>query len=272
MSSKLVRRSVRFSKILSNPVRMMPSFLLIGAQKCGTTSVFNNLVQHPQICSPSKKEIGFFSSNFDKGISWYKSFFPVPQDRKRSYITGEASTGYICHPHAASRVAQTLPQIKLMVMLRNPIDRAYSHYHHTARMGKENLPFAEAIYQEEARVGEIKAKISQDGNYYHKDYHYYTYLSRGLYAQQLKPWLALFERSQFLILQSEDFFAQPAVTFEQILNFLELPDWEMRDFPQYNPNRYSSPLDSTLRQELAAYFRPHNQQLNELLNLNFDWN
>lgn len=253
-------------------MRMMPSFLLIGAQKCGTTSLFNNLVKHSQICPPSKKEIGFFTSNFAKGIPWYKSFFPVTPDSKRSYITGEATTGYICHPHAVTRVAQTLPQTKLMVLLRNPIDRAYSHYHHTARMGKEDLPFAKAIYQEEQRIGEIKAKIVQDGNYYQKSYHYYSYLSRGLYAEQLKPWLALFDREQFLILKSEDFFAEPGKTFQRVLNFLELPDWEVQDFPKYNPNCYSRPLDPMLRKELAAYFRPHNQQLNELLEREFDWN
>ena len=271
MSSKLVNRSVKFGRILTSPLRMMPSFLLIGAQKCGTTSLFNYLLEHPSVCAPVKKEVGYFSSNFDKGIEWYQSFFPIVWHKDRQYITGEASTGYIYHPHARHRIADTIPQVKLIALLRNPVDRAYSHYHHTARMGKEELPFAEAIEREEERIEEIKAKMLEDGNYYDKSFHYYTYLSRGIYVEQLKPWLELFPRQQLLILKSEDFFAQPALTLQRVLNFLELPHCNLQHFPKHNPNRYQDALDPTTREKLSAYFRPHNQRLYELLRLNFDW-
>ena len=271
MNSKLVNRSAKFGRILTSPLRMMPSFLVIGAQKCGTTSLFNYLLQHPSIRAPVKKEVGYFSSNFNKGIEWYQSFFPIAWHQDRQYLTGEASTGYIYHPHAPYRIANTIPQVKLIALLRNPVDRAYSHYHHTVRMGKEDLPFAEAIEAEEERVGEIKAKMLEDGNYYDKSYHYYTYLSRGIYVEQLKPWLKLFPQQQLLILKSEDFFARSALTLQRVLNFLELPPYKLQHFHKHNPNSYQNAIDPATREKLTAYFRPHNQKLYELLQVISHW-
>ncbi|MGK7937243.1 MAG: sulfotransferase domain-containing protein [Xenococcaceae cyanobacterium] len=273
MNKKLVNRSLKFGRILTSPIRMMPSFLLIGAQKCGTTSLLNYLIEHPYIEAPTKKEIGFFDLRFGKGINWYKSFFPTLLHRldKQYFITGEASTGYICHPHVPKRISEIIPQVKLIALLRNPVDRAYSHYHHTKSMGKENLSFDEAIEQEEERVSEIKARILKDGNYYHKDYHHYTYLSRGIYVEQLKVWLSLFSKKQILVLRSEDFFANPSATVKQVLNFLELPNQQLKHYKQYNANNYQKMIEPTTRKILVEYFKPHNERLYQLLGINFDW-
>lgn len=274
MSKKLVYRGRKFGRILTSPIRIMPSFLIIGAKKCGTTSLFKYLIEHPYIGAPIEKEISFFDSNFRKGISWYKSYFPtlLPKLYKQSFLTGEATANYIDNPYAPKRIAETIPKVKLIALLRNPVDRAYSHYNHTSRIGREHLSFEEAIEQEEERVSQIRAGIlkDKDGNFYHQDYNY-TYLSSGIYVEQLKVWLNLFSKKQILVTTSEDFFAEPSATFQQILNFLELPNYEPKHYKQYNSNSYQKMIEPTTRKHLVEYFKPHNERLYQLLGVNFDW-
>lgn len=273
MNKILVNKGLRISRIMTSPMRKMPDFLIIGAQKCGTTSLFNYLVQHPDIGEPHRKEISYFSYKFSRGTSWYKSFFPIfiPRLKQDFMLTGEATTEYICYPNSAKRIAQAMPNIKLITLLRNPIDRAYSHYHHTKRMGMESLSFEEAITKEDERVEKYKKKILEDENYYHSNYHYYTYLSRGIYADQIKDWLQLFNQEQILVLKSEDFFNKPSKTFKQVLEFLELPSWEPKYYKQLNSNSYQNMIDSQTREKLVDYYKPHNKRLYQLLDVNFNW-
>lgn len=273
MSHKLVDRSLRVVSILTSPLRVMPNFLLIGAQKCGTTSLFHYLLRHPNIGKPLKKEIGFFSVRFYRGINWYKSFFPTPLSElyQEHFITGEASTGYICHPHAPNRIARTIPQVKLIALLRNPVDRAYSHYYHTKRLGREDLAFEEAIAKENERVGWIEEKIREDEYYYHDNYHLYTYLSRGIYINQLKNWLGAFTKKQILVLRSEDLFSNPSAIVNQVFDFLELPNWEIEHYEQCNSNSYQSMIEPATRESLVEFYKTHNESLYKLLGINFDW-
>ena len=116
---------------------MTPSFILAGAQRCGTTSLFRALMEHPVILSLYHKGVNYFDLNYDKGWSWYQGHFPVrafAAVRTRHNgdvpVTFEASGYYMYHPHAAARLAHDLPQVKVLVMLRDPIERAYSAYRH----------------------------------------------------------------------------------------------------------------------------------------------
>ena len=273
MDKKLVSQSLKIGRILTSPIRRMPDFLIIGAQKCGTTSLFDFLIQHPNIGKPHKKEISYFSYKYFRGTNWYKSFFPIflPGFTQNFSLTGEATTEYICYPKSAQRIAKTIPKIKLIVLLRNPVDRAYSHYHHTKRVGKEHLSFEEAITKEKERVDWCLQNILDDENYYHENYHFYTYLSRGVYVDQIKHWLYLFDRKQFLFLKSEDLFSHPSKTFKQVLNFLELPIWEPKQYQKLNYNSYQNMIDSQTREKLVDYFKPHNEKLYQLLDMNFGW-
>ncbi|MGL5942328.1 MAG: sulfotransferase domain-containing protein [Waterburya sp.] len=249
----------------------MPDFLIIGAKKCGTTSLFHYLSKHPNIKPPTWKEISYFNTHFDKGNLWYKSFFPIsiPNFESQNLITGEASASYICDPEVPERIAETLPNVKLIALLRNPIDRAYSHYHHTKRIGRENLTFEEAIAQEDLRVEKIE-NSQELGSNYHKAYNY-TYLSSGRYAEQLKKWFNLFDRQQILIVKSEDFFSYPEPIFQQVLDFLSLPPWLPKSFQKYNYNHYSQMIKPSNKKRLREYFQPHNQKLYELLGVDFGW-
>ncbi|GGA21388.1 sulfotransferase domain-containing protein [Okeania sp. KiyG1] len=203
----------------------LPNFIIIGAQKCGTTSLYRYLTKHPQILPATKKEVHFFDLNFDKGMNWYYSHFPQKEIPNQT-ITGEASPYYIFHPHAPQRISQSLPDIKLILLLRNPVDRAVSHYYHNRQFGKsrEPLSFEQAIQQEPSRIEPEIDKIMADENYKSLPHRYYSYLSRGIYIEQLLRWLKFFPRKNLLILKSEELWENPRQKMKQVWNFLGVPN------------------------------------------------
>lgn len=255
----------------SNSVKpeSMPDFLIIGTQKGGTTSLYHYLTRHPQILPAAQKEVHFFDFNFERGLDWYESQFP-PEAKEKNLLTGEASPYYLFHPLVPKRVKLLFPDVKLIVMLRNPVTRAWSHYNHEVRWGFENLSFEEAIAHESERLAGEVQKMFFDETYYSYNHQHYTYLSRGIYADQLRTWLELFPKEQFLILQSEAFYANPADTLTQTLAFLELPPVEIEDYPKYNAGEYRQ-IPEVLQRDLTHYFMPHNQRLDRDLNVNFSW-
>ena len=249
-----------------------PGFLIIGCQKCGTTSLYEYLIQHPNVVAASKKEIQFFTSNYDKGYEWYKSHFSRSKDvrEKMDVITGEATPYYILHPHSPARVRQMLPDVKLIVMLRDPVERAFSHYKHHVKFKVESLPFDEAIKAESKRLmGELD-KMAQDESYDSYNLQMFSYLKRGVYIDQLKKWLDYFPKEQFLILQSEKFFNDPSSHFAKTLQFLDLPEYQLMSYEKFNASPDSS-MDKEIRKYLVDYFRPYNEKLYELLGLDFGW-
>ncbi|NER34456.1 MAG: sulfotransferase domain-containing protein [Oscillatoria sp. SIO1A7] len=257
----------------------MPDFIIIGTQKGGTSSLYSYLSQHPCVRAAAVKEVHFFDENFDKGLNWYRRFFPtlahkvadLNLKKKQRMLTGEASPYYIFHPLAAKRIAAIIPKVKLVAMLRNPVTRAYSHYQHEVRAGDEHLSsFAEAIAQEEERLKGEKEKILADEQYNSFNYRHYSYLARGIYADQLETWFSFFSPEQILIIASEEFYANPASIYQKTLNFLNLPDFELKSYGKYNTNQYEG-MDATLHQKIGAYFQPHNERLANMLGRQFEW-
>ncbi len=248
----------------------MQTYVIIGAQKCGTTSLYRYLVQHPQVAPAVTKEIHYFDLHFQKGDDWYWSQFPGRGESQRYRITGESSPYYLFHPLVAQRLRRLMPEAKLIVMLRDPIARAVSHYHNEVRMKAETLPLEEAFAQETARLeGETEKLISGELDYSFNHQHF-TYLARGAYADQLKGWMDVFPREQFLVLKSEEFYARPSATFGRVLEFLELPHLELAEYGKHNTGDYSA-IEPALQQRLREHFRPHNRRLEELLGEKFDW-
>jgi hypothetical protein len=185
-------------------------------------------------------------------------------------LTGEASPYYIIHPHVPRRIAKILPQVKLIVLLRNPVDRAYSHYHHERRKGVETLSFEDAIEQEATRLVGEEQRLQYDERYDSYNHQHYSYLTRGMYIDQLVRWLHIFPRDQLLIVQSEQLNIEPAVVLRQVLEYLRLPAWQWKAF--YRPNAPDYPaMSSETRDQLLAFFRPYNQRLYDYLGTRFDW-
>ena len=240
---------------------MNPHFLIIGAQKSGTTSLYNYLIQHPQILAASQKEIHYFDLKYHQGIDWYKAQFPQKEGQK--ILTGESSPYYLFHPRVPQRVHQYFPQIKLIILLREPVARTWSHYHHELRLKFETLSFEQAIASEPQRLeGEIEKLLSED-NYYSFNHQHYR-----IYHQQIKNWQQYFPKEQILILKSEDFYANPAQTLNQTLKFLELPPHTIENYPKYNSGSYPEIYPAT-KQYLINYFQPHNQKLAKDLGITF---
>jgi hypothetical protein len=188
----------------------------------------------------------------------------------RPIITGEASPYYLFHPRVPARVATLLPHVKLIALLRNPVDRAYSHYQHEVSLGVEKLSFADAIEHEQERIGGEEHKLLTQDRYYSFNHQHYSYLSRGVYVDQLQRWDPYFPAERLLVIKSEDFYVEPGAAMSRITQFLEIPDWTLEQPSRYNALPYE-PMDLGMRSRLQDYFAPHNQRLYNHLGGDFDW-
>lgn len=219
MVKKIVKKQKWIFRLTTSNFRQMPSFLIIGAQKCGTTFLYDSITKHPEVEESWFKEPKYFSTKYDKmNIYQYKAFFNLSNKK----ISGDASANYLFHPLAPKRMKALLPDAKIIILLRNPIDRAYSHYHQTARRGKEELTFEEAIKKENERISDITKEIMVGNNRNAKKWLYYSYISRGKYAKQIKNWLRYFSKNQILIINSKDFFIKPEEIYSQVIKFIGL--------------------------------------------------
>src|ERR1700730_9070734 len=167
----------KFYRGITNPIRLLPDFLIIGTQRGGTTSLFHYLEAHPCVRPAVNKDLHFFDRKYNKGLAWYRGHFPTRVERYyaqkirgRAFLTGEASPSYLFHPHTPGRVAQAVPHVKLIVLLRNPVTRAYSQYHHAVELGHETLSFEDAIRGEEERTSGEQRKMLQDAHYYSEEF------------------------------------------------------------------------------------------------------
>lgn len=255
--------------------RRLPSLVIAGAQKAGTTSLFGYLCDHPQ-CAPSlTKEVHYFDRNFTRGESWYRMHFPLAGDSlhgipERS-ITFESSPYYMFDPRVPLRMRQSLPDAKVIFLLRNPVSRAYSHYQHSRRRGREPLTFEDAIAAEGARLSDEHERLLQEPNYQSLPHQRHSYLARGIYADQLCRWQAHFPAEQMLVLQAERMFRQPAEVFAEVLEFLGLDRWNPDHFGNRYAGGYQEPMAQETRDQLMRYFAPHNERLFELLGKRYDW-
>jgi hypothetical protein len=262
---------------LTNRTRLLPDYLIIGTQRGGTTSLYRYLVQHPSLSHALNKELRFFDLNYHRGWGWYRSRFPsrrygalLKRTKGVPLVVGEASPDYMYHPHAPIRVARSLPDVKLIVLLRNPVDRAFSDYWHQFKRGHETLSFEEALDREPERLGGEAEKVLRDERYVSYERQHHSYVTRGVYVDQLKEWMALFPRGHFLIERSEDFFENPSVVFKRVLDFLNVPEWDLPEYATYNAYT-SGAMQPMTRQRLVEYFRPHNERLNAFLGRDFGW-
>jgi len=271
-----VYKSDKF-RLATSPFRIFPNFAIIGAQKSGTTSLYDFVTRHPNIASARKKEIHFFSSSlYGFGLMWYRSNFPTRISRYyykkngKKLLVGEATPYYLFHPLVPERMKRVLPDIKLIAILRNPVDRTYSHYNFALRQNRESLSFEEALDAEGDRMGGHRERIIQDPNFDDFEFKTHSYLSRSIYVDQLSHWFKYYDRSRFLIVSSEDLAMDPQRILDQIFDFLGVPPYNVDDLRDLNVYEYSNMSEST-RKFLTDYFEPHNQRLFRLLGTSFDW-
>jgi hypothetical protein len=267
----------RFYCLITSPLHVLPDFYILGGQKCGTSSLYDYLTTHPSIEPCYTKEPSYFDRYFERGLHWYKVNFPFKIHKfiatnilKNKFITGEASVRYLDHPFAPQRIKEITPNAKFIILLRNPIDRAHSHYTMIYRRNSESSSFVDAIENEKERITEPFNKMLNDSNYYSDIYFRHAYLHRGIYVDKIKRWMEVFPKEQFLIIQSEEFFKNPSKIYNDVLEFLGLPSYDLKEYDAIRKQQKSI-LEKHTRDKLQHYFKPHNDKLYELLGKKFDW-
>lgn len=269
--------SLKF-RYFTNGFRVFPSFIIAGFPRCGTTSLYNYLILHPSIVPAQRKEIRFFNQNFGIGLNWYKLFFPTSFSKyklnnkfRKDFMAGDGSGTYVHHPLSPIRIKNSIPDVKIIILLRNPIERAYSQYYHNSKQGIESLSFEKAIENESKRIeGEWERMKKEKGDYSFK-YHNFSYLSAGIYVDILKPWLETFSEKQILILGSEDMNESPQKIFNKTITFLNLLSYDFSKFERYNFYDDRPSMSNQMKKKLYEFFKPHNLRLYKFLGRNFNW-
>jgi len=258
---------------LTGPIRSLPDFIIIGTARSGSTSLYYNICQHPCVLSAAYDELGYFDSNFHLGLNWYRSLFPtlfskwIVKQKKQFAITGEDTPFYIWNPLVAKRILKILPKIKLIVVLRNPVDRAYSNYHLGIRAGSENLSFEDAIQIELKKLNEINDEFEHNVEKYTIPR---SYIAKGFYANQLKIWLELFNSEQLIIISTEDLESNPQVTLDKIYDFLKIPK-NHKLIPEKQKKASYPKMKNETREFLINLYKKNNAELFSMIGQKFDW-
>jgi len=271
------RASVRLGSVTAGR-RQLPSFILVGAQRAGTTSLFRALMSHPLINGANYyKGVNYFDVNYFRDFSWYQGHFPTTaylRSHSRSVpgepITFEASGYYLFHPAAAERMARHLPDVRILAMLRDPVERAYSAYKHELARGFETESFERALDLEDERLHGQAERLLADPEYRSFSYRHHGYVRRGQYAEQLDRMRRHFRADRMHVLDSESFFEQPETTYGGILDFLGLPQILPDRFDRWNA-RPSSPMSEPTRARLREHFSSHDRALADMLGREPAW-
>jgi hypothetical protein len=266
----LIKRNIRY---ITSPARELPNFIIAGAVRCGTTSLYYNICEHSSVLPASYDEIGFFDSNYELGINWYKSMFPTKFKMKKiesktgTCITGEDTPFYFWNKKAIKRIKKDIPKIKLIILLRNPINRAYSNYHLGVRLGSELLSFEDSIKKE---IELLEKNNDFESDKIEKFLRPRSYIAKGLYYQQIKNWFDVFSKDQILVLNTEIFSEKSDQTLKQIFNFLNLPNEKIQKIKNKKVGNYQKMNENT-RECLKNIFKPHNEKLFKILGTEFEW-
>jgi Sulfotransferase domain len=259
--------------------RMLPGFLIVGAQRCGTTSMARILGQHPAVANAAMhREVHYFDNAYNRSLAWYRSHFPLVVRARRAAavlnvapIAFESSPYYMFHPLAAQRILHDLPGVKLLVLLRDPVERTYSAHAHEVAHGFETETYERAMELEESRLNGEAERILADPTYNSYSHQHHSYRARGHYAEQLERLAGLFGPGRIHVVDSGDFFAQPRPSYERVLDFLGLPRAGYPDFRRRNARPRSAPMPSSIRAELEEYYRPHDERLARWLPRDPSW-
>jgi hypothetical protein len=262
---------------VSSPARMLPGLVIVGAQRCGTTTLYSALSEHPALLHAARKEVHYFDLAYERGLAWYRAHFPlmararwIERTTGISPIAFEASPYYMFHPLACERIARDLPGVKVLVLIRDPVERAHSAYAHEVALGYDDVPFEAALELEDIRLqGEVE-RILSDPQYVSHSHQHHAYRARGQYIEQLERLETLFGRQRIHVIDSGDFFEQPGRTYDAALEFLELPrrDYPPLDAQNVQPRR---PMPESVRIALEKHFEPFDARLAKWLGRDPSW-
>lgn len=264
-----LKRALARYRMLTFEDRALPDFMIIGTQKGGTTSLYRYLAKHPQL-KPNYvvKELSFFDELYGRGEDWYRSNFPKQQPGNLYF---EGCTHYLFNPLAPERIKKHIPDVKVIALLRNPIERTFSSYKHQVRAGRENLSFEDAINAEAERLDGELEKMVNDPNYFSYNYNHFSYIERSKYDLQIENWLKHFPADNMLIFSSEEFFSDPSQTTQQCFDFLHVSPIAISHKKKHNTGNYTDQIAPETRAKLQSIFEPHNKNLYSILKRDFNW-
>ena len=274
---KVLEQADRAMRRATSSARVPPTYLVIGAQKAGTSSLHHYLSQNPAVLTARVKEVQYFTKYYARGEGWYRAQFPLATHeravRRRlgvSPAVGEATAACLFDPRSPERVHAFDPEMKLIALLRDPIERAYSAFQMELRWGRETGTFEEALDREETELPGVLERLRANPNVGVSSGLGRSYVARGLYAEQLERWLQLFDRGQLLILMSEDLDNDPAETLSRVAGFLEVPEWHAAEYPRRGVQEYAAMAPET-RERLARTFAAPDRRLAEILGRELPW-
>ena len=247
--------------------RPRPHFLGIGTQKGGTTTLYQLLKPHPDVYLPDNKEVHYFTKHYGQGEAWYLEHFQAAQPGQ---LRGEITPYYLFHEAAPERIHALRRNMRLIALLRDPVERSLSQYFHSKRLGLEDLPLEQALEAEAARLAGSEAVIRQPGGT-HGSHQEHSYLARSRYELQLQRYFNLFGRQNVLVLRSEDLFEQPQASLEALSGFLGIrPFAAETTVPRANSGAgEANAVDAGVRQELMQKLAPTYEWLERELGLSW---
>lgn len=259
-------------RVATVPWRALPEIMVVGAQKAGTKSLHWYLRQHPEMMPAYKQEVNYFDGGleperdaYERPFRWYRAHFPLRRAGRKTY---DVSPLYLSHPLAPGRIAEKLPRVKIIALLRDPVERTISHYFHQVGKGREPLGIREALDAEEARLGPaLDHQRWQDRAFIHL-----AYKRRSLYYEQLRRYERYFDWEEMLVLSSEEFFADLPAQLSRVFEFIGVePSFMPRDVEARNVGANKRPVEPGVRRELRTYFYDANQRLYGLLGRDLGW-
>jgi hypothetical protein len=254
--------------------RVLPDFLVIGAQRAGTTALYHGLVQHPQVLGAvADKEVHFFDLHYGDGIDAYRGAFPTRASVRRAEAevkVGEATPYYLFHPAVPARVGAALPHARLIAVLRDPVERAWSQYRHEVDLGYEDLSFEEALAREDERLAGAAAQLERDASATSFAHQHHSYVARGRYVEQLERWWSVFPRERLLLVRAEDLFAHHEEVFAAICAHLDVPRWAPASWRPQNAST-AAELSAVTRSSLRRTFEPWNDRLADATGRDWAW-
>ena len=269
-SARLARYADGAARLLTAPLRALPDFLVVGGQRCGTTSLYMAIHDHPQFLPPVRKEVHHFDWRYRRGLLWYRAAFPLRSAMRRrareigrTVVTGEATPGYVFSPGAPERIRRALPEVRLVAVLRDPVDRAWSHYWLNRRRGFEPLSFEAALAAEEERIRTPDPDAPDAAG--PSDRSRYSYRARGVYVDQLRRFEAWMP-DRMLVLGFDELFGGRADGWRALGDFLGIDPADFPPPPSLLSSSSSAPeMEPGTRARLEAFYRPHDRRLADFL-------
>ena len=279
---------VRLGTMTISDWRTTPTFLIIGAKRGGTTTLYRQLERHPAhlplVPSAARmpmrenaKGVHYFDTGYEHSERWYRSHFPLTSTCRRhahrhgAAIAGEASPYYLFRPGAAERAAATVPHTLIIAVLRDPVERTISHWAEQRRNGVEQLELREALDIEDERVGDddqLLATHQLEQSFAHE---HQSYAAQSEYADGLEQWAERFGRDRMLLLYSEELYADPSGTLSTVTDFLGIERPADVDGMHRNAAPRPADIDADLRNRLVARFRPDAARVEDIVGRPAPW-